>query len=321
MDEITEYADLLDDIVDAMKVVLLWRGNFPLKFRFFKKSYTFKVPFHSMVAFAWGIILSNNFDRIVSFFCFWFAWVLFATLEYRRDNPNPWKRPRTYIELAGILLFNKSYARHSIDENENIEEIMDYDERRTEKMKMRKEAIATMQLRNELDFKRLEKESKELDKQSHDPTANLSIGYNQIILAPFRDILEPTQILLYKTCVTLRVATSIILWNDSVAAFWIATIALALSLIVFYIPWTFLFYWTFKILVYVFLGPWMKLVDIFFVGNVDNMTSSERKAMIEAEYKKRYNYILGESHIRRLLKEHSMKIRDMERYMFGQVCN
>ena len=187
-------------------------------------------------------------------------------------------------------------------------------------MKMRKEAIESMRLRNECDAKQLEKESKELDKQAHDHHANLVLGYNQIILAPFKDILMPVQILLYKTCITLRVASSIIMWNDSVISFWLVTIALALSLIVFYIPWTFLLRWTFKILVYVFLGPWMKLVDIYFVENVDDMTYQERKAMLEAEYKKRYNYILGESHIRRLLKEHSMKIRDMEKYMFGQVC-
>lgn len=62
MDEIILYADVLDDIVDALKVVVLWRGHFPLKFYFLKKTYTFNFPFHSMLAFTWG---KNDFSRFV----------------------------------------------------------------------------------------------------------------------------------------------------------------------------------------------------------------------------------------------------------------
>lgn len=54
------YADILDDIVDALKVVVLWRGHFPLKFYFCKKMYTFNFPFHSMLAFTWG---KNTYTR------------------------------------------------------------------------------------------------------------------------------------------------------------------------------------------------------------------------------------------------------------------
>jgi len=318
VDEIMIYADMLDDIVDALKVVVLWRGHFPLKFYFCKKMYRFNFPFHSILAFTWGIILSNDFDKIFSFICFWFAWILLATLEYRRNNPNPWKKPRTYLELLGILLFNKSYVNHKIAVNENIEEIMDFDERRAERWKIRKEAIHFMQLRNEFDTKTLEKESKEVEKQAHNSENIMSVGYNQIILAPFKDILMPVQILLYKTCVILRVASSIVTWRDSVIAFWLVTVAFVLSFIMALIPWSFLFRWTFRLLIWTFLGPWMKLVDIFFVENFDNMTANERNEKIEADYKKRYALILGESRLRRLQTEHSMKLHDMEKYMFGQ---
>ena len=64
----------------------------------------------------------------------------------------------------------------------------------------------------------------------------------------------------------------------------------------------------------------MKLVDIFFVENTDDMTAYERKIKTEADYKKRYELILGESRVRILLTEYSMKLDDMEKYMFGQVC-
>lgn len=186
-----------------------------------------------------GIILPNDFDKMFSFICFWFAWILLATLEYRWDNPNPWKKPRTYLELLGILLFNKSYVNNKIAVNENIKEIMDFDERRAERWKIRKEAIHFMQLQNEFDTKTLEKESKKIEKQAHNSENIMSVGYNQIILAPFKDILMPVQILLYKTCVILCVASSIVTWRDSVIAFWLVTVAFVLSFIIALIPWSF----------------------------------------------------------------------------------
>jgi hypothetical protein len=318
VDEIVGYELYLEDIYDALKVVILWRGHFPLKFSCFQKSFTFMAPFHSIIAFTWGILLSVDFDRFVSFICFWFAWVLFATLEEQRKNPNPWKRPRTYIDLLGMLLFNKSFVRHKIEEHENIEEIMTFDEHRADLMKFRKEAIEAMRIQNEQDEAKLLKERKEIDKQAKDKHVTLSIGPS-FFLAPFQDILVPVQKILFKACVYLRFAKSVILWRDSVVAFWLATFALSLSAILFYVPWTFLFRWTFRILVFVFLGPWMKLVDILFVENDYNMTYEERKHKIKGEMQAHYDYLLTESKFKRLYKEYRMKTHDMERYMFGQV--
>lgn len=318
LDEVLECTDVLDDVVEGVKIVILWRGHFPLTFSCFKKQYSFKLPFHSMLAFSWGILLKNNFDRFGSFICFWFAWVLFGILEFQRNNPNPWKRPRTYIELLGIFIFNKSFASHRIDVNENIQEIMEYDEDRAEKVKLRKEAIETMRIQNEHDAKQMEKEIDQLDAQSNEK--GVSVGMNQLMLTPFKDILDPVQSSLYTACVYLRVAKSIVTWKDSVASFWVATIALSFSIVTFFVPWTFLFHWAFKILVYVFLGPWMKLVDIYLVENENDMTREERKKKAQAEYKKRYDLIMGESKLIRLLKEYQIKIRDMERYLFGQYA-
>lgn len=318
LDELLDYQLYLEDIYEAFQVVILWRGHFPLKFSFFGKSFTFKAPFHSMTAFTWAVLLSFDFDRFGSFICFAFAWTLFATLEVQRSNPNPWKRPRTYIDLLSTLLFNRSFAVHRIEVNQNIEETMTFDKRRGDQMKFRKETIEANFAKNELEQRKMEKEEKELDKQSRDQVVGLSYGPSRLFLAPFQDILVPVQKLLYKACVYCRFAKSVIVWSDSVVAFWVATVALLLSAILFFVPWTFLFRWTFRIVSIVFLGPWMKLVDIFFIENVDDLTYEEQKARMEAEMQSRYDFIMGESRIRRLHKEKRMKIRDMEKYLFGQ---
>jgi hypothetical protein len=155
--------------------------------------------------------------------------------------------------------------------------------------------------------------------QASDYNTTVTGGFTNLALAPFKPVLLPAQLALYRVCVILRVGSSIVMWRDSVAAFWITTAAFLASLAVAWIPWAFLFRWAFKIFVYVVLGPWMKLVDIFYVNKVQNMTMAERKAKIEADYQRRYNLLLGESYIRKLLKERAMKLMDMQRYMFGEV--
>ncbi|KAG7350731.1 C2 domain containing protein [Nitzschia inconspicua] len=317
--ELQDYTEYLDEIADALLAVFLWRETFPLVIPFFSKRWTIMIPLHSIIAFTWGIILVRDFEKIFSFLCFLVGWVLLATLEFRRSHPNPWKRPRSYLEFLGILIFNKSFRRGKVKPNENIEEIIKYDEYLSERKRLRKEALENMRVERENNERRLQEEGEELDLNDidHDPNP-VRGGLAQITLAPFKSVLLPVQMLLYKVCVLLRIASSIIMWDDSVAAFWIVTASFLSSLLVAWIPWAFLFRWAFKILVYVVLGPWMKLVDILYVHKLQNMTSDEREAMLEAEYQRRYNLVLGETYLRKLLKEHTMKLKDMQRYMFGQ---
>jgi hypothetical protein len=226
------------------------------------------------------------------------------------------------MELLGILLFNKSFTRVKVDANENIEEIIKYDEYLEEREEMRKEALENMRVERENNEKKLQEEGEEQDHQDFDRKNTTIRGeLTQLTLAPFKSFLLPAQMTLYKACVVLRIASSIIMWNDSVAAFWIVTAALLSSLLVAWVPWAFLFRWAFKVFVWTVLGPWMKLVDIFYVHKRQNMTPEERKAMMEAVYQRRYNLVLGETYLRKLLKERSMKLQDMQKYMFGEVSS
>jgi hypothetical protein len=318
-DELQSYTECFDEVADALLTVFMWRGHFPITLGFFKKKWTFKVPLHSMIAFTWGIILAHDFEKIFSFLCFWVAWVLLATLDFRMSNPNPWKRPRSYLELLGILLFNKSFVRVEVRPNENIEAILQHDEQLAERLRMRNLALENMRVEKENNEKRLQEEGEALDQYDLDPTTKMTGGLAQIALAPFKSVLFPAQMTLYRVCVTLRVASSIILWNDSIAAFWIVTVALLSSLLVAWIPWAFIFRWGFKIFVYVVLGPWMKLVDIFYVHKLQNMTPGELKAKAEADYQRRYDLLLGETYIRKLLKENWLKLQDITKYMFGEA--
>jgi hypothetical protein len=272
-----------------------------------------------MVSFGWGIILARDFEKIFSFICFWIGWVLLATLEYRNGHPNPWKHSRSYLDLLGVLIFNKTFERREIEPNQNIEEIVEYDAYMEERERIRKEAIEHTRVEREVRQKRLEEEQRKQENQNVDMATQAAGGMAEIALAPFKFVLLPAQMALYKICILLRAVSSIVLWEDSVAAFWIVTTAMAASLLLAWIPWSFILLWSFRIFVWVLLGPWMKLVDIFYFNRLQNMTAEERQAQIERDYQKRYEMLLGESYLRKLSAEHAVKFQDIYKYMFGEV--
>ena len=122
--ELQGYLEILDYITDALVVVLLWRGHFPVRLCVpFTRPVTFKLPLHSVVAFVWATILAYDFEKFFSFFFFLIGWVFLATLEFKRNHPSFWRQPRSYSELLMILIFSKSFIRpQTVESNENIEE-------------------------------------------------------------------------------------------------------------------------------------------------------------------------------------------------------
>jgi C2 domain len=318
--ELQGYAGILDEVVDAMLTVFLWRGHYPVPIRFpFCRPCIVKLPLHSITAFVWGMVLAHDFEMIFSFLCFWVAWVLLATMGHRQTHPSPWKQPRSYWELLCVLIFNASPPAQTIEPNHNIEAIMAFDAYQFELEKLRNEAIEHARQDKEMQQSKLENQQEKMEKETMAGGEKLNIGMTQFALAPFKSVLMPAQTNLYRTCLSLRIASSIIMWRDSIAAFWIVTAALIASFIVAWIPWAFIFRWAFKIFVYVALGPWMKLVDVCYVSKRQNMTRAERQAQTEADFQRRYDLLLGQSYLRRLINESDQKMKDMKRYMFGKV--
>jgi hypothetical protein len=94
----------------------------------------------------------------------------------------------------------------------------------------------------------------------------------RITLNPLKSVLHPIQLQLKEIVVAARIATSIILWEETYYAFWIVTISFATSVVTLLIPWGVLLRWVLRILRS--LGPWMAIVDELF--RETNMTD-ERK--------------------------------------------
>lgn len=125
--------------------------------------------------------------------------------------------------------------------------------------------------------------------------------------------LSPVQRYLSYTCNYLRLSRNIICWEESFYSFWISIISIALSVVSVFIPWAFIIRWIARIIVWTFLGPWMKLVDIFYVSKLN---TGDDDIKIQVDKLIQANNIL--LHDARIQREDTSKLKAMKTYLFGK---
>lgn len=76
--------------------------------------------------------------------------------------------------------------------------------------------------------------------------------------------------------------------------------------------------WALRIGVWIFLGPWMKLIDIYHTGKQKNQTTEEAREAAEARAKAKYRALVAATTPIQVQKEDLVKLKDMEKYMFGK---
>lgn len=300
--------------------LILWKSRFPFHLRLpFSKPRKLYIPVQSMIAFSWGIALSRNLELFPSFLAFTVAWVLIATLDEQCYRPNVWQRPRGYFELLTALLFDRTPRYPRIRTYHDHDQVRRF-QRIDKAIKESQEEVLKMYNEEQDNYYTHAKETS-LGTADLDIATQASGGISDIIMAAFVPILLPVQLWLHWICRILRIAKGVILWRDSYTAFWLVTASLATSLIFVWIPWTFVLKWLLKIVVWVFLGPWMKLVDIFYFQYKSRYekTDEEIKEDLKEELKQLRNQWSGWSNERKIIVEKAMKDKDMKEYMFGSV--
>lgn len=330
--ELQSYLDIAFYIQPAIATVLLWRGHFPVSFRVpfpsrkaggclekWTRLVTIKLPLHSMILFGWGTSLARNFDLLPSFLVFCVGWILLMTMEFARNRPSALYRPKSYVELMRILAFNQCGDPVSIKTNENLDQIRFYNEQQAELKNARVEVLKMVEMEQKKYEEYIEAQTSCLEEEV-DITTKARGDLTSLTLAPFKGLLLPLQQFLHAICVALRVTKSVIVWRDSYVSFWIVTACFVTSFTLLWIPWAFLLSWTFKVIVWVLLGPWMKLLDIFYFNRIQSGEDLKKEDLAQ-KFRDRYTLLIGESLFRKRRNESALKMRDMKRYMFGQVSN
>jgi hypothetical protein len=303
------------------------------------------LPLHSIVAFAWATILAWDLDKIFSFFWFVIGWAFLAELEDQRRHPSPWRRPRSYPELLRTLIFHRSNfgvlgrppLRRTIHPNERLREIERFESHEAVKAAARQKRLEKSNAEREQHQKRREEEefttrqdilndqnnSSESNRTDDDVTPRdmNETTFSDAMLPSIEAILFPIQKILWEACRLVRVCSSVFLWKDSYLAFWITTLSFSASFLAFWIPWAWLIQWEFRLFVWPLFGPWMKLVDIYYIQREKNHPKGEEIiSQSETEILENlYNRMLGQEEWSAVCRENTLKNKDMKRYMFGKV--
>ena len=302
IDELYSYEGLIGVIRNAFWTVVLWRGHFPIKFA---KLGTIYLPVHSIIAFCGAVLLVEDFELLPSFLLFSVAWFLFATMEQRRCVPSRWQRCPSYFALFRAFVF-AAYPPHKIEVNESIVEIEKYEATLARKSLIKNEKA---------------KAEEEMDKsfgfEEVDENAILGVKNQKMSLNPLKPLLFPLQQLLEQICFSIRVVSSVILWQECFQAFWIVTCSIFFGVLFVFVPWSFVILWFMRIFVWVFLGPWMKLVDIMYFKGAEG---DDYEKMRE-ELRLKARNAVAEAVNSQVRKEDALKLKEMRKYRYGKyIC-
>ena len=320
--------DKVSMVILASLTLFLWRGTH--KCTLF--GHDIQVPVHSIIAFIWGVLVTNDFNRFPSFVVFSIAWFFLVCMEQNRQHPSPWHHCESYwdllhallVELSGLSLgkYSKSIVarpKETIAPNENIDQIRPY----LEAIQRKKEVEEQMKLRKAVE---LEEEVQRHQAEMQDISAsNVETVRQQTIKRflntnPLVPILHPIQNILYIVVKHLRVIKSIVTWDENYYPFWIVTCCLVISMIIFWIPWGSIIRCMVRILVWIVLGPWMRILDKYYFAQIEHMTPEEQERHIQEQARQTHKAFQAKRLQSRTARENRVKLKSMMKYFFGKVC-
>uniref|UniRef100_A0A7S3P546 C2 domain-containing protein n=1 Tax=Amphora coffeiformis TaxID=265554 RepID=A0A7S3P546_9STRA len=311
IEELEGYLDLLETLRNALWHIWLWRGHCKISFG----GRTFDLPLHSITAYIWAIKLSWNYDLLPSFIFFSIGWIMLASLEQVNGHPSRWHRSPLYTDFLRRLIWDTS-AKEKVESGENAEAIQRYDEQIKQKQEDRKkkrklEQAEQLKIQKEVEARM--KEAEKAETSGFDKTE----GFFGLNLRPLKPILYPYQKMMRGYIQTGRMAKNIVLWYESYYAFWLTTIAFVLSTVSYFIPWSFVLTWSFRVIVIVGLGPWMKIVDMVCFRADPNLSVEEQEEAFAQHIQARYEETLQSTDFYQIRSERANKLNDMRQFMFG----
>jgi hypothetical protein len=228
---------------------------------------------------------------------------MLSTSRYRAANPNPWMCCKSFPYLLTLFVTGKTASEpHQINVNEGVAE-----DRMAKIVQDVEEKVKT----------RAAEFAKTLDQQWSELTETQT-GFSTSNLDPTHVQLELLQYWLRIICLGLRIFKNIIVWQECYISFWITLTSFVLSFILLFVPWGFLIRWTLRITVWVFFGPWMKLVDIYYFSAAKEESDEARLASMNTLQLTMHNWLEKAMHESQLAKEKMRKMRDFKKIMFGK---
>jgi hypothetical protein len=133
-------------------------------------------------------------------------------------------------------------AAQSIEPNENLRDIEEFDSRWAQRLKDAEEKAAQRALEY---AKEQEEYLKQMEEIGDDTDISTKLGGFSV--DPTKRWLLPIQEWLGIICEWIRILKNIIVWEECYITFWVALFSFFLSIISYFVPWAFLTKWTLRI--------------------------------------------------------------------------
>eukprot|EP00536_Pseudo-nitzschia_multiseries_P001620 jgi/Psemu1/294478/fgenesh1_pm.21_\ len=289
INEIFEYKSAVSYVFsDTLRSLVLWRGQVELCSVMF--------PLHSMIFFVSLSRLVEKPQLIVPYSLLGIAWIMLANLTLRRQHPSPWQSRLSFFDYLNILRTGKSSIPvKCIKEYEGAEAAKAYE--------------LAWKKRVEKDLKIAEKKAELLQEINNigDVNIHTEVPNQAFIPVDLLNRLSRYQGILGRMCKKFRFIKIILTWEESIVSFFVTATFLSAGLVALVLPWGFILTWVGRIIVWGFLGPHMKLVDIFLRAN--EKKDGKLNEMIK-------NFDIQSGHAR-LSREEALKIKDIKSVAFG----
>lgn len=313
LDELQSYEASSLYLTEAAITLFFWRGHHPFAIR----GKTYLIPLHSMAAFVIGIVLVERPQFIPSFYFMSIAWLLFATQFFRRHQPNPWHRCKSFTDIFVALVWGDSFPPARIEPNQDEEEVLAYEKMWNKKIEDATKRAAVAAKDAECEAEEAEAAAELIGDTDTDITTKVG-GHFSLKVDILKPYLEPYQVYLVIVCRLLRYVRNVVLWEECYLSFWLTLGCMVLSVVSLFVPWFFFVRWTSRIIIWTVFGPWMKLADIYYWTPIENMTLEEIAKQKEERKKLRQKYLTEAVEKARIERERAQKLKAMKKFLFGK---
>ena len=284
-------------IGDALRSLIYWRGQV--------KVGNVWLPLHSAVVFYCSIHVVENLQLLPSFILFGCGWIMLANMFNRTSHPNPWTRGHSFMKYWSILIGSGGLEATQINPLEGHKE--------TTKLETKwKQRLADDDAKY---YKQLELNAK-VKAISDEATirTKTKASANTALVDPLSALagakLLPYQQRLSGYCKKMRHIRNVMNWNESIISFFITLILFGAGIVALFIPWRFILQWTLRVVVWIFLGPWMWICDLFFHEETEHQkTKARRKAR---------KLFQTQQMVAKSLRENALKMKDFRVKLFGK---
>ena len=327
--EVAQYWRRYCHFLDILFEVFLWRGRLPLWNNPAKdqssphKVRTIWFPLHSM-ALSVAVLTSLEYPRLIGpMFLYAIAWILLTINYHNSRHPYPWKRCKKWMESNYAVWTGRPLKRRvripaMSDDDEAVraahrQELVD------EWRGTRMSALigATLSFYNQM-------------YQIYSTTSVTAKFFStkQSGWTLFGSKLTYPHMVLKYLCKYSRLYLGFLNW-DGYGAHSVVWKCLVVATLWLFLPVNAILLWVCRILAWTLLGPWMKLVDIYWIHSWYK-TSDELADLAQQGVQDpgpdlpNYNAVLQSGWLKdmayngRLVAEHALKLKDMRDYRFGR---